>query len=141
MVVVCEPITVRLNTSPPPEHWSWYLVITPFGVTGALQLKIIEVELAATPKNRRGGPAGTVQHIMSDITVVIVNDVLTIFIRGSTNCCWWTISHHCCCTHSTGIVGEWINIYNLACSKNSGLICHAIKSAVDEIADNDSITL
>ena len=45
-------------------------MITPFGVAGALQLKIIEVEFSAIPKNRRGGPAGTVQHIMSVITVV-----------------------------------------------------------------------
>ena len=51
VVVVCEPITVRLNTCPPPEHWSWYSVITPFGVAGALQIKIIEVELAASPEN------------------------------------------------------------------------------------------
>ena len=50
VVVVCEPITVRLNTCPPPEHWSWYSVITPFGVAGALQLTIIEVEFSAIPK-------------------------------------------------------------------------------------------
>ena len=51
MVVVFELGTTGLNDCPPPEHWSWYSVITPFGVAGALQLKIIEVELAATPKN------------------------------------------------------------------------------------------
>ena len=51
MVVVCEPITVRLNTFPLPEHWSWYLVITPFGVAGALQLTVNEIELSAIPKN------------------------------------------------------------------------------------------
>ena len=51
VVVVFELGTTGLNDCPPPEHWSWYSVITPFGVAGALQLKIIEVELAATPKN------------------------------------------------------------------------------------------
>ena len=39
MVVVCEPITVRLNTCPPPEHWSWYSVITPFGFIGASHVR------------------------------------------------------------------------------------------------------
>ena len=51
VVVVFEPFAVRLTTCPPPEHWSWYSVITPFGVAGAFQLKIIEVELSAIPKN------------------------------------------------------------------------------------------
>ena len=45
MVVVCEPITVRLNTCPPPEHWSWYSVITPFGLTGGCQVNSMNVEL------------------------------------------------------------------------------------------------
>ena len=51
MVVVCEPITVWLDTCPPPEHWSWYSVITPFGATEAFQLAVIEVEFSAIPKN------------------------------------------------------------------------------------------
>ena len=46
--VVVVSITVRLNTCPPPEHWSWYSVITPFGVDGALQITFNDVELAAT---------------------------------------------------------------------------------------------
>ena len=141
MIMVCEPITVRLNTCPPPEHWSWYLVITPFGVTGVFQMKIIKFELLTAPENRRGGPAGTLQHIMSDITVVIVNDVLTIFIRNSTNCCWWTISHHCCCKHKTGVIGEWIDIYHLGCFRNIQATCHTTNSAGDEIADDVTITL
>ena len=29
----CEPL-LWLNTCPPPEHWSWYSVITPFGSVG-----------------------------------------------------------------------------------------------------------
>ena len=45
MVVVS--ITVWLNTCPPPEHWSWYSVITPFGVAGALQNRVVVVELSA----------------------------------------------------------------------------------------------
>ena len=40
-------ITVWLNTCPPPEHWSWYSVITPFGVAGALQNRVVVVELSA----------------------------------------------------------------------------------------------
>ena len=51
MVVVCEPITVRLNTSPLPEHWSWYSVIIPFGVVGALHLNEIVFEFKLTFKN------------------------------------------------------------------------------------------
>ena len=37
MVVVS--ITVRLNTCPPPEHCSWYSVITPFGFIGASHVR------------------------------------------------------------------------------------------------------
>ena len=44
VVVVCEPVTVRLNTCPPPEHWSWYSVITPFGLTGDCQVNSIDME-------------------------------------------------------------------------------------------------
>ena len=51
VVVVCEPITVNLNLWLPLEQLSWYSVITPFGVAGALQLTIIEVEFSAIPKN------------------------------------------------------------------------------------------
>ena len=59
--VVVVSITVQLNTCPPLEHWTWYSVITPFGVAGALQLTIIDFELLAKAETWRGGPAGTVQ--------------------------------------------------------------------------------
>ena len=42
MVVVCEPGTTGLNDCPPPEHWSWYSVITPFGFRGQFHSNVIE---------------------------------------------------------------------------------------------------
>ena len=65
-------ITVWLNTCPPPEHWSWYSVIVAFGIAGALQNRTIVVELSTITMTLRGGPAGTVQHNMSDITVHVI---------------------------------------------------------------------
>ena len=60
MVVVCEPITVRLNTSPPPEHWSLYSVITPFGSIGGLQLSVTLLEVMELIIIISGGVPGTV---------------------------------------------------------------------------------
>ena len=141
MVVVGEPITAEVKFLLSPEHWIWYSVITPFDVAGALQIIYSDVELSATIEKLRGGPAGTVQHIMSDITVAIVNDVLTIFIRGSTNCCWWTISHYCCCTHRTCVACEWIDLYILNGFRCHGTDCHTTNSAVKDVASDDSILL
>ena len=45
VVVVCEPGTTGLNDCPPPEHWSWYSVITPFGFTGALQVNLKNLDM------------------------------------------------------------------------------------------------
>ena len=64
--VVVVSITVRMNTCPSPEHCSWYAVITPFRIDGALQNKVIELEFLTIKKISRGGPSGTVQHIMND---------------------------------------------------------------------------
>ena len=47
VVVVCEPITAEVKFLLSPEHWSWYSLITPFGVVGALQLAFIDFELSA----------------------------------------------------------------------------------------------
>ena len=51
VVVVCEPITVQVNIVLSLEHWSWYSLITPFGVAGALQVIFSDVELSAIKKN------------------------------------------------------------------------------------------
>ena len=60
MVVVCEPITVRLNTCPPPEHWSWYSVITPFGSVGISHVTDNDLGSSEIPFKLRGGVPGSV---------------------------------------------------------------------------------
>ena len=54
VVVVCEPITVRLNTCPLPEHWSWYSVITPFGFIGVSHVRENDKESLEIPDMLRG---------------------------------------------------------------------------------------
>ena len=44
MVVVCEPGTTGLNDCPPPEHWSWYSVITPSACSGRPHLNVMDVD-------------------------------------------------------------------------------------------------
>ena len=58
--VVVVSITVRLNTCPPPEHWSWYSVITPFGCAGAFHVRVSDIESLETPFKSRGGVPGSV---------------------------------------------------------------------------------
>ena len=65
---------------------------------------------------------------MSDITVVIVNYVLTVFIScDSINCCSWSISHHCSSPRRTGVAGEWLQ----SCDGQTGT---AGSGAVDDAA-------
>ena len=54
VVVVCEPITVQLNTCPLPEHWSWYSVITPFGFIGVSHVRENDKESLEIPDMLRG---------------------------------------------------------------------------------------
>ena len=56
MVVVCEPITVWLNTCPPPEYWSWYSVITPFCFRGTTHVKDNDLGPSETLEKLRGVP-------------------------------------------------------------------------------------
>ena len=60
MVVVCEPITVQLDSWLPPEHWSWYSVITPFGVAGAFQVNRKDIECFCDTLNPRGAVSGPI---------------------------------------------------------------------------------
>ena len=64
MVVVCEPITVRLNTCPPPEHWSWYSVITPFCSVGISHVRENDKGSLDTPVRLLGGVPGPAKHRM-----------------------------------------------------------------------------
>ena len=60
MVVVCEPITVRLNTcSSPAEHWNSYLVITPLASVGGPQLSVTLWEVMVVITIISGGVPGS----------------------------------------------------------------------------------
>ena len=58
MVVIS--VTLRLNTCPPPEHWSWYSVITPFGFTGAFQVNRKDFECFCDTVKYRGAVSGPI---------------------------------------------------------------------------------
>ena len=87
-------------------------------------------------KNWRGGPAGTVQHIMSDInSSVIVTWVLTIFIRAvPLTVAGQTISHTLL-LHSQYMCSWWMDqYYNLTCYRYSGTLVTSPIVQHDEVA-------
>ena len=58
VAIVCEPDTVHLYSCPPPEHCSWYSVITPLGFTGGYQPNSNDVECDTTDLKSSGGVSG-----------------------------------------------------------------------------------
>ena len=58
VVLFCDPITIQLNISLPPEHLRLYSVMTPLGKSGGPHLKMSDVELAEETENVVGDVLG-----------------------------------------------------------------------------------
>lgn len=62
VAAVCDPVTVRLDTPPSTEHWSWYSVMTPFGFSGWSQENETDVEVVEITVKSVGAPFGPKIH-------------------------------------------------------------------------------
>ena len=143
LVVVCEPITLQLNTCPLPEHCRLNFVIAPFDFKGTFHERESDEELSETAVRLRGGdPGPTIERDVLTCTNCIQVYILTLFISDSTNhwCCR-TITYYCCSTHSTGVASEGLYWYFYACYIPSFTGCCSTNIAGEIIANYDSIPL